>query len=165
MKTGWSYRLISSGNRLELISDMRGFRLTRGRQYVSASRDGINFLGGLTENGETMFLECAGSFSKKTTVRFFQSLQTRFGEKLLVVLDKGSSVTAKKLKEFADESKLELRYLPAGMAQRNPTEECWRQLRSALDNQYFGEGDELRSEIRSVMKEMDPPGVYQYLCR
>ena len=112
-----------------------------------------------------MFLECAGSFSKKTTVRFFQSLQTRFGEKLLVVLDKGSSVTAKKLKEFADESKLELRYLPAGMAQRNPTEECWRQLRSALGNQYFGEIDELRSEIRSAMKEINPPGVYQYLCR
>jgi hypothetical protein len=51
------------------------------------------------------------------------------------------------------------------MAQLNPTEECWRQLRSALDNQYFGEVDELRSEIRSAMKEINPPRVHQYLCR
>ena len=37
---------------------------------VSASRNEINFLGGLTEDGETLFLECAGSFNKETTIRF-----------------------------------------------------------------------------------------------
>jgi len=132
---------------------------------VSASRDGINFLGGLTEDGETLFLECSGSFNKETTIRFLQALQARFGEKLLVVLDKGSYFTAKKVKQFAENSKLELLYLPTGMTKVNPTEECWRQLRSALGNQYFGEVDELRSEIRSAMKEINPPGVYQYLCR
>jgi transposase len=132
---------------------------------VSASRDGINFLGGLTEDGETLFLECAGSFNKETTVRFLKSLQARFREKLLVVLDKGSYFTAKKVKEFAENSKIELLYLPTGMAKLNPTEECWRQLRSALGNQYFGEVDELRSEVRSAMEEINPPGVYQYLCR
>jgi len=132
---------------------------------VSASRDGINFLGGLTEDGETLFLECAGSFIKETTVRFLQSLQARFGEKLLVVLDKGFYFTAKKVKEFAEKPNPELLYLPTGMAKLNPTEECWRQLRSALGNQYFGEIDELRSEIRSAMTEINPPGLYQYLCR
>ena len=132
---------------------------------VSASRDGINFLGGLTEDSEILFLECAGSFIKETTVRFLQSLQARFGEKLLVVLDKGSYFTAKKVKEFAEKPNPELLYLPTGMAKLNPTEECWRQLRSALGNQYFGEIDELRSEIRSAMTEINPPGLYQYLCR
>ena len=81
-----------------------------------------------------MFLECAGSFNKETTIRFLQSLQARFGEKLLVVLDKDSYFTAKKVKEFAEKSKLELLYFPTGMAKLNPTEECWRQLRSALGN-------------------------------
>ena len=91
---------------------------------MSASRDGINSLGGLTEDGETLFLECAGSFIKETTVRFLQSLQARFGEKLLVVLDKGFYFTAKKVKEFVEKSKLELLYLPTGMTKLNPTEEC-----------------------------------------
>jgi transposase len=82
-----------------------------------------------------------------------------------VVLDKGSYFTAKKVKQFAENSKIELLYLPTGMAKLNPTEECWRQLRSALGNSYFGEIDELRSGIRSAMEEIDPPGLYQYLCR
>lgn len=132
---------------------------------VSASREGINFLGGLTETGETLFLECAGSFNKEATVQFLQALQEKFREKLLVVLDKGSYFTAKKVKQFAENSKIELLYLPTGMAKLNPTEECWRQLRSALGNRYFGEIDELRSGIRSAMEEIDPPGLYQYLCR
>lgn len=47
----------------------------------------------------------------------------------------------------------------------NPTEECWRQLRSVLGNRYFGTVDELRNGIRSAVKEIDPAGIYQYLWR
>lgn len=132
---------------------------------VSASRDGINFLGALTERGETLFLECNGSFTKEVTIQFLQVLQAKFGEKLVVVLDKGSYFTANKVKQFAKDSKIQLLYLPTGMAKLNPTEECWRQLRSALGNRYFGEIDELRNGIRSAIEEIDPPGMYQYLCR
>ena len=64
---------------------------------MSASREGINLLGALTENGETMFLECNGSFTKEVTVRFLQALQERFGEELIVVLDKGTYFTANKV--------------------------------------------------------------------
>jgi transposase len=132
---------------------------------VSASREGLNFLGALTENGETLFLECDGSFTKDVTVHFLQTLQAKFGEKLVVVLDKGTYFTAKKVKQFAENSKVELLYLPTGMAKLNPTEECWRQLRSSLGNRYFGTIDELREAIHSAMETIDPPGVYQYLCR
>ena len=132
---------------------------------VSASREGINLLGALTETGETLFLECAGSFTKEVTVRFLEALQAKFGEELIVVLDKGTYFTANKVKEFAAESKIELLYLPTGMAKLNPTEECWRQLRSALGNRYFGSVDELRAGIRSALETIDPPGLYQYLCR
>lgn len=132
---------------------------------VSASRDGINLLGALTEDGETMFLECNGSFTKEVTVQFLQALQARFGEKLVVVLDKGTYFTANKVKEFVEETKIELLYLPTGMAKLNPTEECWRQLRSALGNRYFGTIDELRAGIRSALDTINPPGIYQYLSR
>ena len=132
---------------------------------VPASRDGINFLGALTENGETLFLKCDGSFTKEVTVQFFEVLQAKFGEKLVVVLDKGSYFTANKVREFAEESKIELLYFSTGMAKLNPTEECWRQLRSALGNRYFGEIDNLRRGIRSALEEIDPPGIYQYLWR
>jgi len=132
---------------------------------VSASREGLNFLGALTETGETLFLECSGSFTKEVTVQFLQVLQAKSGENLLIVLDKGSYFTAEKVAQFVEESKIELLYLPTGMAKLNPTEECWRQLRSALRNRHFGTVEELRSGIRSAMEKIDPPGIYQYLCR
>jgi len=121
--------------------------------------------GVLTEGVETMFLECDGSFTKEVTVRFLEALQTRFGEELIVVLDKRSHFTANKVKEFAEKSKIELLYLPTGMAKLNPTEECWRQLRSALGNRFFSSVDELRTGIRSALETINPPGIYQYLCR
>lgn len=132
---------------------------------VSAARDGINFLGALTEAGETLFLECNGSFTKEVTVQFLQVLQAEIGEKLVVLLDRGSYFTAKKVKRFVEDTQIELVYFPTGMAKLNPTEECWRQLRSALGNRYFGTLDELRNGIRSAMETINPPGIYQYLCR
>lgn len=132
---------------------------------MSAARDGINFLGALTEEGETLFLECNGSFTKEVTVQFLQVLQAEIGEKLVVLLDRGSYFTAKKVKRFVEDTQIELVYFPTGMAKLNPTEECWRQLRSALGNRYFGTLDELRNGIRSAMETINPPGIYQYLCR
>jgi transposase len=132
---------------------------------VSASREGINLLGALTETGETMFLECTGSFTKEVTIQFLQALQARFREELVVVLDKGTYFTANKVTEFMEETEIELLYLPTGMAKLNPTEECWRQLRSALGNRYFDSLDELRTGIRSALETINPPGIYQYLCR
>jgi transposase len=113
---------------------------------VSTSQDGLSFLGALTEDGETMFFECTGAFTKEVTVPFFEALQARFGEKAVIVLDKGSYI-ANKVKEFAEETTIKLLYLPTGMAKLNPTEECWRQLRLAPGNRYFGTVEELGTGI------------------
>ena len=43
---------------------------------VSASRDGLDFLGALTETGETLFQECSGSFTEEITVQFLHSRGT-----------------------------------------------------------------------------------------
>ena len=69
---------------------------------VSASREGINLLGTLTETGETMFLECTGSFIKKVTIQLLQALQSKFGEEPVVVLNKGLYFTANKVREFVE---------------------------------------------------------------
>ena len=132
---------------------------------VSASREGINLLGTLTETGETMFLECTGSFIKKVTIQLLQALQSKFGEEPVVVLNKGLYFTANKVREFVEGTERELLYLPTGMAKLDPIEEYWRQLRTALGNRYFGSLDELRAGIRSALETINPPEIYQYLCR
>ena len=94
---------------------------------VLASRKGINFLGVLTEDGETLLLECTGSFTKDVTMRLLQVLQAKFGEKLVVVLDKGTYFTAKKIKQFVEETKIELLYLPIGPSiSRLCADHSWR---------------------------------------
>lgn len=114
---------------------------------------------------ETLFLECNGSFTKEVTVGFLQVLQAEIAEILVVLLDKGSYFWAKKVKRFVEETQIELVYFPTGMAKLNPTEECWRQLRSALGNRYFGTPNELRNVKRSAMETINPPRIYQYLYR
>ena len=54
---------------------------------VSADRDGINLLGAVTDAGETLFLECGGSFNGDVTTHFLEVLTDAFGEEVLVILD------------------------------------------------------------------------------
>lgn len=131
---------------------------------MSVSREGINFFGAFTEDGETLFAGCTGSFIKDVIVRFFQVLQAKFEEKL-VVLNKGTYLIIKKVNQFVEETNIELLYFPTGMVKLNLTEECWRQLRLALRNRYFETVDKLRYGIRSAMETTDSPWVYQFLCR
>lgn len=131
---------------------------------VSASREGVNLLGAVTEYGETTVLECGGSFTSKVTIRFLTHLQQKFGEKLVVILDQATYFTAVAVKHFAGDEPIELVYLPTGSPDLNPTEEYWRQLKLALGNRYFATCGEIRSALWPALETISPPGIYQYLC-
>ena len=131
---------------------------------VSASREGVNLLGAVTEYGETTVLECGGSFTGEVTIRFLEHLQTEFGEKLVVLLDQATYFTAGAVKDFAADEPIELVYFPTGSPDLNPTEEYWRRLKLALANRYFGSCAEIRSAVWTALESISPPGVYQYLC-
>jgi transposase len=131
---------------------------------VSASREGVNLLGAVTEYGDTTVLECGGSFTGEVTVQFLEHLQTEFGERLVVLLDKATYFTASAVKDFAADEPIELVYFPTGCPDLNPTEEYWKRLKRALGNRYFGTLEEIRSAIWSALETIEPPGVYQYLC-
>ena len=68
---------------------------------VSASREGVNLLGAVTEYGKTTVLECGGSFTGQVTIHFLEYLQAEFGEKLVVLLDQAKSFTALAVKYVA----------------------------------------------------------------
>jgi transposase len=131
---------------------------------VSASREGVNLLGAVTEYGEATVVECGGSFTGQVTIHFLEHLQAEFGEKLVVLLDQATYFTAKAVKHFVADKPIELVYFPTGSPDLNPTEEYWRQLKQALGNRYFATPDEIRSAIWSALELISPPGVYQYFC-
>jgi len=51
------------------------------------------------------------------------------------------------VKDFVTEEPIELVYFPRGSPDLTPTEECWRRLKQALGNRYFGTLGEIRSAI------------------
>jgi hypothetical protein len=82
-----------------LVSDRR----TPDDRCISLTRRDRS-LGALTEYGETLFLECTGSFTKDVTVRFLQTLRETFGKTLIVVLDQAPYFIAHKVKDFVEDT-------------------------------------------------------------
>ena len=111
---------------------------------VSASREGVNLLGAVTEYGETTVLECGGSFTGKGDDPLSGASQAEFGEKLVVLPDQATYFTAAAVKDFAADESIGLVYFSTGSPDLNPTEEYWRRLKFALATRYFGGCAEIR---------------------
>ena len=131
---------------------------------VSGAWDSVKLLGALTDQGETRFFECESNFTSEVTIHLLQALQQEFGEKIAVVLDNASYFTANAVKDFVEDTSIELIYFPRGSPKLNPVEECWRQFKQFLGNRSFDDIPELRDAIPAALDAIDPPNVYNYLC-
>jgi transposase InsO family protein len=131
---------------------------------VTGKWKSIKLFGAVSDSGETFFLPCEVNFNSDTTIRLLDALQTKFGEKICVVLDNASYFTAKKVQEFVEDTPIELCYLPRGSPELNPAEECWRKLNQALGNRLFDTLDELRDAALAALDDIEPPNIFTYLC-
>lgn len=125
--------------------------------------ESVNLLGAVTETGETFVTEVADSFTSDVTVRFLQALQAEFGDHLHVILDNATYFASNHVEEFVKETAIQLTFLPTGSPDMNPVEECWRQLKRALGNRYFGTMEELRPAVWDAIKEINAPEIIGYL--
>lgn len=125
--------------------------------------EGVKLLGALSENGETFVTPVEDSFTSEVTIRFLRALQTKFGEQIHVILDNATYFTSQQVADFVEDSAIRVTFLPPGSPDMNPVEECWRQLKRALGNRYFGSLDELRPAIWSALNTVSPPNIYDYL--
>ena len=132
---------------------------------VTGTWDSIKLLGAVSDSGETFFLPCAENFNCDTTIRLLDALQTEFGEKICVVLDNASYFTANAVREFVEDTPIELCYLPRGSPELNPAEECCRQLDQELGNRLFNTLNERRDAALSALNRINIPNLFTYLCR
>jgi transposase len=131
---------------------------------VSGAWNSVKLLGALTDQGETTFFECESNFTSEVTIHLLQALQQEFGEKIAVVLDNASYFTANAVKDFAEETSIELIYLPRGSPKLNPVEECWRQFKQFLGNRSFEDVPQLRKAIPVALDAINRPNLHNYLC-
>jgi transposase len=130
---------------------------------VTGKWESLKMLGGVTDEGDLFCLPCEDTFNSDLTIRWLDALQERFGEKICVVLDNASYFRANKVQDYADETSIELCYLPRGSPELNPAEECWRQLDQELGNRLFDDLDELRDAVFGALESIDLPNVFKYL--
>lgn len=131
---------------------------------MSGAWESLKLLGGVTGDGETLYLPCVDNFTSDLTIRLLEALRTEFGEKLCIVLDNAPYFAAKQVTAFTEGTGLELCYLPRGSPELNPAEECWHRLSQRLGNRLFEELDELRDAALSALESIEPPNIFSYLC-
>jgi len=95
-----------------------------GEIKTTGSRKNINFLGAITKQGEKLFTETQTNFNSEVTKHFLKTLQNHFGEKIAVILDNAPYFASQKVKKYAENTKIELTYLPKYSPDMNPVEEC-----------------------------------------
>lgn len=130
---------------------------------ISGGWKTAKLLGAVAETGETRYFRCSSNFKSEVTIHLLQALQREFGEKLVVVLDNAPYFASNAVKEFADDTELELCYLPRYSPHLNPVEECWRQFNAALKNHLFEDLATLKEAIPDALDSISTPNVYNYL--
>ncbi len=125
----------------------------------------MKLLGAVTDDRELFATEVVDRFTSDVTIRFLRALQDEFGENLHVLLDNAFYFKSQKVRDFVEETAIEVTYFPRGSPDPNPVEECWRQLKRALGNRLFGSTDELRPAGRVALAQITPPQITDYLRR
>jgi len=82
-----------------------------------------------------------------------------------VFLENASYFKFQHVREFVEETRIEVTYFPRGSPDLNPVEECWRQLKRSLGNRFFGSIDELRPAVTTALRQINPSQITDYLRR
>lgn len=125
----------------------------------------MKLLGAVSDEREFFATEVNDRFTSDVTIRFLRALQDEFGEKIHVLLDNASYFKSQQVREFVEATKIEVTYFPRGSPDLNPVEECWRQLKRALGNRFYGSIEELRPAVNAAIEQINPPQITDYFRR
>ena len=123
----------------------------------------MKLLGAVPDEREFFATEVRDRFTSDVTIRVLRALQDEFGKKIHVLLDNASYFKSQQVRDFVEESQIEVTYFPRGLSDLNPVEECWRQLKRSLGNRFFGSIDELRPVVTTALRQINPPHITDYL--
>lgn len=122
----------------------------------------LHFAGALCLTGMKIVAEEYNTVDADAMIDFFKKLQKRSkASTIYVILDNARSNKNKKLEEFLERSKIQVRYLPPYSPNLNPIERLWKIMRETkLYNQYYESSVTFFQEVRSFFYE-DIPKIAQ----
>jgi len=106
---------------------------------------------------------------------------TKFGQKLVVLLDQASYFYSKDLWDFLSGDRLtacvddtvveyvqgdtlQVWYFPAQLPELNPVEGCWKQLNDWFKFRLIADLSELKAILATALDEVPVPDIINYLC-
>jgi len=98
------------------------------------------------------------TFTAKIFIRFLKKMMKQFSNRFIIIIVDGAPThTAKIVQKFEKENKklLQIEILPAYSPELNPTEKCWRFLKTKkLDGSMSIDKEELRDKTKKYMSEI-----------
>jgi hypothetical protein len=133
---------------------------------TTASRTRINLSGAIDLNEMKVISESFESIDGSSTVAFLSQVRDSYSKekKIHIILDNSGYHKAKEVKNFAENNKIELHFLPPYSPNLNPIERLWKLMNERVrNNQFFNSPTEFRQKINQFFTHTIPaiPDILQ----
>jgi transposase len=132
-------------------------------------------------DGDSFYFWTEENLNRFHGIRLLKALKERFGEDLVVFLDRASYFYARDLWEYvsgeratgtvSDSSVASVRgedrwvwYFPSKLPELNPVEGCWDQLKEWLKHRLLPDLSTVKQRLASGIPQIDEPTIWNYLC-
>jgi hypothetical protein len=148
---------------------------------VSSSRKNVTVLKAVTHEGDSFHCWTEENLTAEHGIRLLGALRAEFGEKLVILLDRGSYFYAKDLWEFVSGKRstecvddtsvecvqndaLKVWYFPAHLPELNPVEGYWNKLEDWFKYRLIEDLSDLKMTLATALEEVTNSGFFTYLC-
>ena len=153
---------------------------------TSNSWDKVTVLGAVTDDGDSFYCWTEENLTSQQGIWLLGALQERFGEELVVFLDRagyfynrdlwehvsgeratetvGDSSVACVRGDKEGEEHLDVWYFPPKLPELNPVEGCWDRLNEWFKHRLIPDLATLKQQIQRGLPTVDEPNIWNYLC-
>jgi len=141
----------------------------------------VTVLGAITDDGESFYCWTEENLKAAHGIRLLKALKERFGEELVVFLDRARYFYARDVWEFVSGkretetvedssvtcvqgSDLDIWYFPSKLPELNPVEGCWNQLQEWLKHRLIPDIPSIKQHLLAGIEQIDEPNIWNYLC-
>jgi transposase len=138
-------------------------------------------LGAVTDDGDSFYFWTEENLTRFHGIRLLKALKERFGDELVVFLDRAGYFYARDLWEYVSGERatetvgdssvacvqgegLEVWYFPSKLPELNPVEGCWDQLNEWFKHRLIPDLDTLKQRLTRGVPQISEPNIWNYLC-
>jgi hypothetical protein len=138
-------------------------------------------LGAVTDDGDSFYFWTEETLTSEHGIRLLNALQEKFGEELVVFLDRAGyfynrdlweHVSGERTTETVEDSSVEhvrgknlgVWYFPSKLPELNAVESCWDRLQEWFKNRLVPDLSTLKDQLQRGIVTVDEPNIWKFLC-